>query len=244
MEKATTKKLMQTLNKTIARLENHIGANGEAHMLATKVMAGFMSPDDKQFVDSNGRTPTKVDEGTDCLALDSGLYISQNWKNAPADVDSTFCIVEVIARDYPNYIKLTFYWLDGSRQYNRYIHKNSGLDSGWVSQDWTKLTLKSGFGGSVFGKKTQMAAATLCEIKFQVTKNSSFSDGDEFLELPSGWTTSQADPIYTMQMGSYTGKPGIVPCMVMISVQTNLKVYTTIGNSEFTKISGQIVYTR
>lgn len=235
---------MQALNKTIARLEDHVGANGDAHMPATKMMAGFMSPADKQFVDSSGRTPTAVKEGTDCLTIDSGLYICKNWKNAPADVDDSFCIVEVIARDYPDYIKLTFYWLSGARQYNRYIYRTGGIDSGWVSQDWTKLSLQSGFDGSVVGKKTQMNAATLCEIKFEVTKAGGFSDGDELLKLPSGWTTYQADPIYTMQIGSYTDKPGMVPCMVMLASQTSLKVYQTAGNSGITKVSGQIVYTR
>lgn len=244
MKKPTTKELMQSLNKAIARLENHVGANGDAHMLATKVMAGFMSPADKQFVDSNGRTPTVVDEGTDCLALDSGLYICKNWKNAPADVDDSFCVVEVIAREYPKYVKINFFWISGARRYDRYIYKIGGLDSGWVSQDWTKLALQSGFSGSAVGKKTQMAAATLCEIKFEVTKAGGFSDGDEFLKLPSGWTTSQADPIYTMQMGSYTGESGIVPCAVVLAGQTSLKAYHTGGNSGITKVSGQIVYTR
>lgn len=244
----TNKMKLQELSDAFRKIKSkqdvHIGSNGEAHLVATTDQAGFMSPDDKKFVDSSGRTPTKVNEGTDCLTLDSGLYICKNWKNAPADVDNSFCIVEVIARDYPDYIKLTFYWISGARQYNRYIYNIGGVDSGWVSQDWTKLTLQSGFGGSAVGKKTQMAAATLCEIKFEVTKAGGFSDGDEFLELPSGWTTYQADPIYTMQMGLYTDKPGIVPCAIVLSSQTSLKVYHTNENTGITKISGQIVYTR
>lgn len=146
-EKPTTKKLTQTLNKGLARLESHIGGNGNAHLAATEEMSGFMSGADKRIVDAFGREPKVISDGTDIFNLQPGYYMSMTGKllSLPDEAIEGTNYIEVSSeKTNPDYGKITLYNLTTEKVFHAY---KQGWNQGkW---HWLRYEKKESFGGDL-----------------------------------------------------------------------------------------------
>ena len=246
MEKPTIKQLMQTMSKGIARIETHIGANGDAHLPATHDVAGFMLPEDKAAADNMFRMAKEMPAGTDILTLGTGIFIGRSWKNAPSDIgaDATRCIVIVDGFDYTSYERITFIWITTAKEYKRYIYTKGSptpVDSGWLSGAWQAIAINNIYSGYLMGRKIKVDYGYICELKFEITVKGTFDHGSNLSTLPATFANSDGHPFYSTQIGFVVDSGGIRPVGVSIEGGSSMKLYM-MTTDKIEKVSGHIIY--
>lgn len=237
----TGKELASALAKLIAESHEHFGSNGNVHLPATFERAGFMSPEDKNALDMRGRYAITVSDGADILALNAGLYIARSFKNRPLTVDDSLCIVEISAAGQGAYKKIEFNWISAGKRYERYIYNS--IDSGWSTEEWLTLPLKSGFSGYCLVKREKNSSSILVEMKFEVEKSSDISAGNIFAELPEGYTLTEAKPLYETGIAFIKGTTTMVPVSIVIGGTKDLQLYRMTSDS-ITRVMGHVMFSR
>lgn len=234
--------ILQTVNKGLARIEAHIGANGDAHLAATQDSAGFMSADDKGNLDMRCRYAMTKGDKSDVLAIEAGIFVGRDWVNRPSAVDDSLCLVEVTGASHGQYKHIDFYWLSAGKHYWRDVYTN--LDTSWIDGSWTDLTLNTGWAGYARVKLERLGASTLVEIKYEANKSSDIESGDVFATLGIGNSLTEAKPLYTTATAVVKGTTQTTLCSVVIQGTKALTIYRTNQNQSITGVMGHIIYTR
>lgn len=169
MAKMNVQNLSDSERKLMALTMAHIGSNGDAHLPATNDRAGFMSADDKYQLDVKGDYARGLSDtdNLDILALGFGKFVAHNFINAPAEVDDSVCLVEIVGNT--QWKRIRFDWISAGKTYDRYIY--STLDTGWQSSEWVNIVPMNGFTGTIQGRLLYGNYWTQVEIRLDLTCN-------------------------------------------------------------------------
>lgn len=194
MEKMNVQNLSDSERKLMAFAMAHIGSNGDAHLPATSDQAGFMSADDKHQLDAKGdyARGLATADNLDILTLDFGKFVARNFINAPAEVDDSVCLVEIVGNSI--WKRIRFDWISAGKTYNRYIYPT--MDTGWQYSEWVDIVPMNGFTGTIKGRKLYGDYWTQVEIRLDLKCNLTTNATVQIATIPTEMTFSGDPAIY------------------------------------------------
>lgn len=240
MAKMNVQNLSDSERKLMALTMAHIGSNGDAHLPATTDQAGFMSADDKYQLDVKGDNARELSDtdNFDVLKLGFGKFVAHNFVNAPAEVDDSVCLVEIVGN--AQWKRIRFDWISASKTYDRYIY--STLDSGWLSSDWVSISPLNGFKGTINARRIFTPNSTLVEVRVNIQNSSGLTNGaiTQIGTLPSTFGNAGVTPYWTIPAQSNNTNCTI---NAILQLGTALSVFRNETNSAgITKILGTLMY--
>lgn len=193
MAKMNVQNLSDSERKLMALTMAHIGSNGDAHLPATKDQAGFMSADDKYQLDAKGdyARGLSASDNLDILKLDFGKFVARNFINAPAEVDDSICLVEIVGNT--QYKRIRFDWISAGKTYDRYIY--STMDTGWRDSQWVDIVPMNGFTGKIKGRLLYGGYWNQVEIRLDLSCNLTTNAVTQIAAIPTTLSTDGL-PIY------------------------------------------------
>lgn len=193
MAKMNVQNLSDSERKLMALTMAHIGSNGDAHLPATKDQAGFMSADDKYQLDAKGdyARGLSASDNLDILKLDFGKFVARNFINAPAEVDDSICLVEIVGNT--QYKRIRFDWISAGKTYDRYIY--STVDTGWQDSQWVDIVPMNGFTGKIKGRLLNGGYWNQVEIRLDLSCNLTTNAVTQIATIPTTLSTDGL-PIY------------------------------------------------
>ncbi|MFT8392405.1 MAG: hypothetical protein ABF624_00170 [Liquorilactobacillus ghanensis] len=195
----TFKDILQATKHNTALIESHIGSRADAHAVATFEQNGFMSFDDKNEVNMRGRHAMSVADGYDVLTPLAGLYIGRNFKNAPAPVDDSTCIVQITGNT--SFKEIEFNWINGNRRFYRVIY--NGTDSKWLNENnWQKVSPLNGASGYITVNRLYTGAFFVLGLRIDLDISFSTSAPVQICKLPTGYTTLDPNADYFNILGT------------------------------------------
>lgn len=194
MAKMNVQNLSDSERKLMALTMAHIGSNGDAHLPATTDQAGFMSADDKYQLDVKGDYARGLSDtdNLDILTLDFGKFVARNFVNAPAEVDDSVCLVEIVGNSH--WKRIRFDWISAGKTYDRYIYFT--VDTGWQYSEWVNIVPMNGFTGTIQGRQLYGNYWTQVEIRLDLTCNLTTNATVQIATIPSGLTANDGLAIY------------------------------------------------
>lgn len=231
-------KLAEAVSKTIGQINEHVGSNGQGvHLPATIERDGFLSSTDKKHLDWKGRYAKTVDNGTDILSLDMGVYVGRSLVNAPSSVDGSLVLVKITGAGGGQFKQIEFTWLSANKTYIRTIY--STIDTGWKEGGWQNIILNAGWSGTARARVVNTGVLNLVEVNLDISKLGTVTG--EFGTLPEGClNTSGKQMIF--QVAGFRGNSLYTPLACRVDTAHKLTLFSQ-GNTEaYAKATGNFMF--
>lgn len=240
MAKMNLQNLSDSERKLMALTMAHIGSNGDAHLSATQDRAGFMSANDKFHLDAKGdyARGLAAPDNLDILKLGFGKFVARNFINAPAKVDSSVCLVEIVGNT--QWKRIRFDWITAGKTYYRYIYGT--MDTGWQDSEWVDIVPMNGFTGTIKGRLLYGDYWNQVEIRLDLSCNLTTNVVTQIATIPD---TLRADglPIY----GTLVAQSGSTNTFAdyILHQGTKLEVFRDGANAQpVSHVYGTITFSR